>query len=83
MKGDQDPIVNRSMAWATSVRLFYLSSNREDPVLVRDEPPNGITPLEKETVGNLGRFKVTSDLRGRGQVARSPTGEFRVGARRH
>ena len=46
MKGDEDAVVNYSVAWATSSRLFNLSSDREDTVFVRDKSPNGITSLK-------------------------------------
>ena len=46
MKGDEDAVVDCSVAWTTSSRLCNLSSDREDTIFVRDKSPNGITPLE-------------------------------------
>ena len=46
MKGDEDAVVDCSVAWTTSGRLCNLSSDREDTIFVWDKSPNGITPLE-------------------------------------
>ena len=53
MEGDEDAVVDRSMAWTTSGRLCNLSSDREDTVLVGDQPPDGITSLKRNTLGIL------------------------------
>lgn len=53
MDGDQSVVVNHSMAWTASGRLCNLSSYLENAVLVGDEPPYGITSLEKESVGGF------------------------------
>ena len=63
MKGDQDVSVDSSVAWATPRRLRDLSPNREDSVLIGNEPPNGIASLKTETIGDWrhvkGRFILT------------------------
>ena len=53
MEGDEDAVVDCSMAWTTSGRLCNLSSDREDSVLVGDQPPDGITSLKRNTLGIL------------------------------
>ena len=46
MESDEDAVADHSMAWTTSGRLCNLSSDREDSVLVGDQPPDGITSLK-------------------------------------
>ena len=53
MEGDKDAVVNYNVAWTASSRLCNLSSDREDTVCVGDQPPDGITSLERRTLGTL------------------------------
>ena len=53
MKGDQKAVVDCGMTRATPRRLGNLSSNRENSVLVADEPPDGVTSLKTEIDGKL------------------------------
>ena len=46
MKGDQNVVMDCSVAWTTPGRLFNLSSDREQSILVGDKPPDGITSLK-------------------------------------
>ena len=48
MNRDQNIVINRGVAWTTSGRLFNLSSDRENTVLVGDKPPDGITSLKRD-----------------------------------
>ncbi len=57
MKGDQKAVVDCSVTRATPRRLCDLSSDREDSVLVANEPPNGIASLKMEIVRNLRQVK--------------------------
>ena len=53
MEGDKDAVVDYSVAWTASSRLCNLSPDREDTVLVGDEPPNGIASLKRRTSETL------------------------------
>jgi len=70
VKGDQKAVVDCSVTRATPRRLCDLSSDREDPVLVANEPPDGIASLKTEIIGNLRQVKGYLFLLGLEQKAR-------------
>jgi len=81
MKGDKDIVFDCSVAWATSSRLCDLPSNREDSVLVGNEPPNGVTSLERKSLKISNRSRATLDSLGLAPVIPSRTEWFGVGGR--
>lgn len=80
MEGDQDAVVDCSVARTTSGRLWNLSSYREDSVSAGEEPPNGITSLKEELLGIWNRLRNTLDLLGLARTTRPQIEWFGVGA---
>ena len=70
MKGDQKAVMDCSVTRATPRRLSDLSSNREDSVLVANEPPDGIASLKTKVIGDLRQIKGYLFLLGLRQKAR-------------